>query len=100
MGPQYKPRPGQSYKAWIAELAAEAVPQAIAHIRGIANGTQEADSRTRKQACLDLLQLCASSDEAVAKEAQEAAGAKVIYLVDAEKAQELLSAQRAAERKP
>jgi hypothetical protein len=60
MGPQYKPRPGQSYKAWIAELAAEAVPQAIAHIRG----------------------------------------AKVIYLVDAEKAQELLSAQRAAERKP
>lgn len=55
---------------------------------------------TASKLLLEVAKLLGSQREDAPKLDAVKEAAKVIYLVDAEKAQELLSAQRAAERKP
>lgn len=55
---------------------------------------------TAARLLLEVARLIGSQREEPAKLDAVKEAAKVIYLVDAEKAQELLAAQRAAERKP
>lgn len=91
-------RQGESRAAYIARLCEPHVDNAISSLVELSMNSKR-DS-VRKDASKDIVVLFADAQAEAESDLTGKPDSRVIYLVDADKAQELLAAQRAAERKP
>jgi hypothetical protein len=89
---------GESRAAYIARLCEPHVDNAIKSL--VALSMNSSRDSVRKDASKDIVVLFADAQAEAEADSTGAKDNRVIYLVDADKAQELLSAQRASERKP